>query len=102
MFEEIIPISALKNDATDVVVSTLVKYLPVHPPLYPVDYLSDMPERFFVSEIIREKIFEYYRDEIPYSTEVLITDFKEREDETDQGEIDEEARARHRHLDLPD
>jgi GTPase len=83
LFAEIIPISALKNEGTDVVVDTLVKYLPVHPPLYPVDYLSDMPERFFVSEIIREKIFQYYRDEIPYSTEVLINDFKERDDEAD-------------------
>ncbi len=80
LFAEIIPISALKKNGVDDVVQTLVKYLPVHPPLYPEDYLSDMPERFFVSEIIREKIFEMYREEIPYSTEVVITEFKEREE----------------------
>jgi len=45
--------------------------------------LTDEPERFFVSEIIREKIFEQYKDEIPYSTEVLIEEFKERENRKD-------------------
>ena len=53
--------------------------LPSGPRYYPQDQLTDEPERFFVTEIIREKIFELYRDEIPFSTEVEIEDFKERE-----------------------
>jgi GTP-binding protein Era len=77
-FTEIIPVSALKEFNTKELVSTIVKYLPVHPPFYPTDIVSDAQERFFVSEIIREKIFELYKDEIPFSTTVDIVDFKER------------------------
>jgi GTPase len=83
LFKELIPVSALKDDSVEDVVTTLVTYLPVHPPYYPEDYLSDAPERFFVSEMIREKIFQYYREEIPYSTEVVISEYKEREDGAD-------------------
>ena len=63
--------------------------LPDGSKFYPDDDISDENERFFVSEIIREKIFEQYKDEIPYSCEVVITDFKEREDRKDfiQAEI---------------
>jgi GTP-binding protein Era len=60
-----------------------VQYLPVHLPYYPADVVSEHPERFFVSEIIREKIFEGYRQEIPYSAEVAITEFKERPKQKD-------------------
>jgi GTP-binding protein Era len=60
-------------------VQTLVKYLPEHPPYYDTEIVSDAQERFFVSEIIREKIFEQYEQEIPYSTTVDIVEFKERE-----------------------
>lgn len=76
-FEEIFPVSALKSDGTDKLLSYLLVALPVHPPYYPLDIISQHPERFFVSEIIREKIFEDYREEIPYSTSVDIVEFKE-------------------------
>ena len=58
----------------------LEKLLPVGPPLYPPDMLSDQPERFFVSEIVREKIFEQFRQEVPYATEVYISEYREEEE----------------------
>ncbi len=76
---EIVPISALEEDNVDDLLATIVKYLPEHPPFYPTDIVSEQPERFFVAELIREQIFEKYREEIPYSTAVEITEFKERE-----------------------
>ncbi len=79
LFEEIIPIAAKENYNLEKVVESILKYLPNGPKFYPEDQLTDEPERFFVSEIIREKVFEKYRDEIPYSTEVIIEEFKERE-----------------------
>jgi GTP-binding protein Era len=79
MFERIIPISASKSFNISTITDALVEFLPEHPKYYPDDQLSDANERFFVSEIIREKVFELFRDEIPYSTEILITEFKERE-----------------------
>ncbi len=75
---EIIPISALKNEGVDELLATLRSFLPLSPPLYPPDQLATAPERFFVSEIIREKIFMHYSDEIPYSTTVQIEEFHER------------------------
>jgi GTPase len=78
-FGSIIPISALEGDGIDSVIAALVALLPVGPPLFPEDQLSDQPERFFVSEIIREKIFEQFRDEVPYATEVYIAEFREGE-----------------------
>jgi len=57
----------------------IVERLPVHPPFYDKEELTDRPERFFASEIIREKIFTNYKKEIPYSTEVGIEDFHEEE-----------------------
>ncbi len=78
-FDEIIPLSALTKFNVNELVQTLVKYLPEHPPYYDTEIVSDAQERFFVSEIIREKIFEQYEQEIPYSTTVDIVEFKERE-----------------------
>ena len=78
-FDEIIPLSALTSFNTKDLVNTIVKYLPVHEPYYDTEIVSDAQERFFVSEIIREKIFELYEQEIPYSTTVDIIEFKERE-----------------------
>jgi GTP-binding protein Era len=60
------------------VLDTIIEYLPLHPKFYPDDQMTDEPERFFVSEIIREKILDLYQEEIPYSVEVVIEDFKER------------------------
>ncbi len=77
-FDEIVPVSALKGDGTDELVRLVVARLPVHPPYYPPEFVSEAPERFFVSEIVREKIFERYSQEIPYSTSVDIVAFEER------------------------
>jgi GTP-binding protein Era len=77
-FEEVIPISALRGDNLDVLRQALVSRLPLAPPFYPKDMISEHPERFFVSEIIREKIFEQFRQEIPYSTQVNIVLFEEK------------------------
>jgi GTP-binding protein Era len=77
-FREIIPVSALKQENVDDLLATIVRDLPEHAPYYPPDIVSEQPERFFVAEFIREKIFEQFRDEIPYSTAVAIREFKER------------------------
>jgi len=78
-FDEIIPISAATGFNTNELVSTIVKYLPENPPYYHTEIVSDAQERFFVSEIIREKIFQQFQKEVPYSTTVDIVEFKERE-----------------------
>ena len=82
-FAEIVPISALKGVNLDLVQNLLVKYLPEGEPFFPEDYMTDYNERFLASEIIREKIFEFYGEEIPYSTTVEIEEFKEREEGKD-------------------
>jgi GTP-binding protein Era len=74
---EILTISALKGEGILEVLVNIVQLLPVHPPYFPKDELTDKPERFFAAEIIREKILENYKKEIPYSCEVVITEFKE-------------------------
>jgi GTP-binding protein Era len=78
-FADVIPVSALKGENLPDLLQTIEEYLPVHPPFYPVDAVSEQPERFFAAELIREKIFEQFREEIPYSTAVEIIEFKERE-----------------------
>lgn len=78
-FAEIVPISALTGMNLDLIMTLLVKYLPEGEPFYPEDYMTDYNERFLASEIIREKVFELYGEEIPYSTTVEIEEFKERE-----------------------
>lgn len=79
-FKEIIPISAKLGFNMPSVVNSILEYLPSGPKFYPDDIVGEATERFFVSEIIREKIFELYKDEIPYSSEVTTEEFKERED----------------------
>lgn len=76
--ETIIPISALKADGLADLQTTIIDLLPEGMPFYPTDMITDHPERFFVTEIIREKIFQKYGEEIPYSTSVAIEEFKER------------------------
>ena len=78
-FAEIVPISALKKINLDLLQSLIVKYLPVGEPFFPSDYMTDYNDRFLASEIIREKIYEFYGEEIPYSTTVEIEEYKERE-----------------------
>ena len=78
-FDAIIPVSALNGTNLDKVFNEIINHLPIHPPYYPKDQYTDKPERFFASEIIREKIFQTYKQEVPYSTEVVISEFKEDE-----------------------
>lgn len=77
--KEIIPVSAKTGTNLDLLLTTIKNYLPEHPGYYPKDELTDRSERFFASEIIREKIFLHYEQEIPYSSEVGIESFKEEE-----------------------
>ena len=74
---EILPISALNRFGTDMLMRRIKELLPDSPPYFDKDQLTDKPARFFVSEIIREKILLYYDKEIPYSVEVKVESFKE-------------------------
>ncbi len=76
----ILPVSALLGHNIPKLMPRILETLPEHPPYYPTDELTDRPERFFVAEIIREKIFLNYEQEIPYSCEVGIESFKEGDD----------------------
>jgi GTP-binding protein Era len=78
-FTDIVPISALTGENVDALVSVLERQLPEGEPLYPPETLTDLPERFFVSEIVREKILGATREEIPYSTAVVIDSWEEGE-----------------------
>ena len=73
----VVPVSATEKFNTERILHEIIDRLPVHPPFYDKEELTDRPERFFASEIIREKIFNNYKKEIPYSTEVVISDFEE-------------------------
>ena len=79
LFTKVTPISAKRNFNLTDIINSVVELIPEHPKYYPDDELTDESERFFVAEIIREKILEQYSEEVPYSSEVLIADFKERE-----------------------
>lgn len=77
---EIIPISALCKFNVDTVLKRIKELLPDSPPYFDKDQWTDKPARFFVTEIIREKILLYYDKEIPYSVEVVVEQFKEQKD----------------------
>ncbi|MCH2081751.1 MAG: GTPase Era [Saprospiraceae bacterium] len=76
-FTETIPIAALHKQNTETLFEVIMKYLPEGPIYYPKDQLTDRPERFFISEIIREKLLMNYYQEIPYACEVVVDEFKE-------------------------
>lgn len=76
-FREVIPLSAKTGENAALVAERLLAHLPEGPPLYPEDFLTDLPERFFVGEIVREAILRLTRDEIPYTTGVVVDSFKE-------------------------
>lgn len=76
-FQEIIPISARTGEGTKELLQGLIRALPPGPPLFPPDFLTDRPERFFVAEIIREAAFACLREELPYSLGVRIEEFRE-------------------------
>lgn len=75
-FTKVLPISAIENFGIAELTQAITAALPEGPEYYPKDQLTDRSERFFVSEIIREKILLLYRDEVPYSCEVAVEDFK--------------------------
>ncbi len=79
-FKEIIPISALTNDGTELLLKKIYDYLPSGPKYYPDEVITDQLERFMVSEIIREKITEMTEEEVPHSVAVEVIEWKERED----------------------
>ncbi len=79
-FREIVPFSALTGDGLDRLMGVLSGVLPEGPRYFPEDMITDQPERFLVAEIIREKVFEFTRQEIPYSVAVVVEEFKEREE----------------------
>jgi len=76
---QILPVSALHNFNMDAVIAMILEHLPDAPPYYPKDEVSDRNLRFFVSEIIREKILLFYQKEIPYSVEVVVDSYEESE-----------------------
>lgn len=78
-FHDTVMVSALENIGIEGVFEKIIEHLPEHPAYFPKDTLTDKPERFFVDEMIREKIFKQYKKEIPYSCEVVTTSFKEDE-----------------------
>lgn len=75
---ELIGISALKSIQIDGLKQTIVKYLPEGEPFFAEDEMTDLPTRFFVAEMIREKIFDLYQEEIPYHTTVIVHEFKQK------------------------
>lgn len=77
-FADIVEISALEKNNLDILIKRIVSLLPESPPYYPEDMLTEKPLRFFVAELIREKIFILYQKEIPYHTTVLVAQFEEK------------------------
>ncbi|HEY2727060.1 MAG TPA: GTPase Era [Parafilimonas sp.] len=78
-YKKIIPVSALKQQNLEKLLSAIIELLPEGEPFYNEDELTDLPTKFFVSEMIREKIYELFSEEIPYQTAVIINEFKEKE-----------------------
>lgn len=76
---EVFPISAKENFGTELLMKRIIELLPEHEPYFGKDALTDKPARFFVTEIIREKILTNYDKEIPYSVEVIVEKFEEKE-----------------------
>jgi GTP-binding protein Era len=82
-FEEIIPVSALHADGLDVLKQAIISRLPHQPPFYPPGELTDRPQRFFAGEIVRQKVFERFGEEIPYSVAVSVEEYEERKGSKD-------------------
>ncbi|MRX71302.1 GTPase Era [Bacillus lacus] len=78
-FKEIVPISALQGNNVDTLLRQIHEYLPEGPQYYPADQVTDHPERFIISELIREKVLHMTREEIPHSIAVVIDQIKKRE-----------------------
>jgi GTP-binding protein Era len=76
-FADIVPVSALTGENVDRLEHVLLGHLPEGEPLYPEDHLTDQPERFFVAELVREQVLRHTRDELPFSTAVVVDKFEE-------------------------
>lgn len=72
-----IEVSALNGENINLVFESILELLPEHEAYFPKDEMTDKPEKFFVEEIVREKIFQNYKKEVPYSTQVIVEEFKE-------------------------
>ena len=79
-FADLLPVSAKTGENIDRLESVLLSHLPEGEPLYPEDYLTDQPERFFVAELIREQVLQQTHDELPFSTAVVVDKFEEPDD----------------------
>lgn len=79
-FEDLIPVSALTGENVDRLEEVFLKHLPEGDPIYPEDYLTDQPERFFVAELVREQVLQQTHDELPFSTAVVVDKFEEPDD----------------------
>jgi GTP-binding protein Era len=79
-FSEIVPISAMEGTYCDRLLQMIVATLPEHPAFFPADATSDQPETFYVAEVIREKIFHFTRQEVPYAVAVRVEELTERDD----------------------
>jgi GTPase len=77
-FQEVIPISALKGEGLEVLLDKVIRALPQSPPYFPEDQLTDQPERFLASEIIREKVLLQTGKEVPYATAVIVENFEDK------------------------
>ncbi len=76
--KEVIAISAINKEGIDQLLNRILSYIPEGAPFFEGDDISDLPTKFFVSELIREKIFELYQEELPYHSAVLVREFKEK------------------------
>ena len=76
--KEVVEISALKKSGINDLLDRILSYLPEGHPFYDGDDISDLPTKFFVGELVREKIFQLYQEELPYHTTVLVQEFKEK------------------------
>lgn len=81
-FEEIIPISALEGNNVDHLLDVIKKHIPEGPQYYPSDQVTDHPERFIITELIREKVLELTREEVPHSIAVVMENLEQRENNT--------------------
>ncbi|RSL30896.1 GTPase Era [Salibacterium salarium] len=79
-FAEVVPVSALQGNNVDTLMEQIIHYMDEGPQFYPEDQLTDHPERFVVSELVREKVLHLTQDEIPHSIAVYVEDMKEREE----------------------
>ena len=77
-FQEILPTSAVDGTNCDRLVDLIVDVLPEHPPYFPLDVTTDQPETFYIAEVVREKIFQFTHEEVPYASAVQVPDVTER------------------------